>query len=50
MASRIMAALFNFFILGAGDYYCSGNDLNNFKNVPPDGLAAMAEQSRHVLE
>lgn len=35
---------------GSGDYYCSGNDLSNFMNIPPEGVAAMAEKAKHILE
>nr|XP_033790686.1 enoyl-CoA delta isomerase 2, mitochondrial-like isoform X2 [Geotrypetes seraphini] len=35
---------------GNGDYYCSGNDLNNFMNIPPDGKEKMAEDSAVMLE
>jgi len=35
---------------GAGDYYCSGNDLSNFMNIPPDGIQAMAEEAGRLLE
>ena len=34
---------------GSGDYYCSGNDLGNFMNIPPDGIAAMAEDGGRIL-
>ncbi|XP_033755421.1 enoyl-CoA delta isomerase 2, mitochondrial-like [Pecten maximus] len=37
-------------LTGSGDYYCSGNDLGNFMNVPPDGIAAMAEKGGIILE
>ena len=36
-------------IPGSGDYYCSGNDLGNFMNIPPDGIAAMAEDGGRIL-
>ncbi|XP_029446435.1 enoyl-CoA delta isomerase 2, mitochondrial isoform X1 [Rhinatrema bivittatum] len=35
---------------GSGDYYCSGNDLNNFMNIPPSGKEKMAEDSAVMLE
>ena len=38
------------FPTGAGDYYCSGNDLSNFMNIPPDGIQAMAEEAGRLLE
>lgn len=34
---------------GSGDYYCSGNDLNNFTNLPAGGVEALAKQSGEVL-
>ncbi|OWF34767.1 enoyl-CoA delta isomerase 2, mitochondrial-like [Mizuhopecten yessoensis] len=37
-------------LTGAGDYYCSGNDLGNFMNIPPDGVAKMAEEGGVILE
>ncbi|XP_013404825.1 enoyl-CoA delta isomerase 2, mitochondrial isoform X2 [Lingula anatina] len=37
-------------VTGAGDYYCSGNDLSNFMNIPPDGIAAMAEEGGRILK
>ena len=36
-------------ITGAEDYYCSGNDLSNFMNIPPEGPAALAEKGGKVL-
>ena len=36
-------------ITGAGDYYCSGNDLSNFMNIPPEGPEALAKQSSQLL-
>ncbi len=36
-------------ITGAGDYYCSGNDLTNFMNIPPEGPAKLAAQARSIL-
>lgn len=40
------------FILSAGngDYYCSGNDLNNFTNIPPGGIEKMAKDAAILLE
>ena len=35
---------------GAGDFYCSGNDLSNFMNIPPDGIEAMAIKAGDLLE
>lgn len=37
-------------VTGAGDFYCSGNDLSNFMNIPPDGVAAMAVAAGELLE
>ncbi|KAK3086784.1 hypothetical protein FSP39_023346 [Pinctada imbricata] len=37
-------------VTGSGDYYCSGNDLGNFANIPPDGVKAMAEEGGRILE
>ncbi|XP_071176159.1 enoyl-CoA delta isomerase 2-like isoform X1 [Mytilus edulis] len=37
-------------LTGAGDYYCSGNDLSNFMNIPSDGIGAMAKQGGDILE
>ncbi|KXJ24222.1 enoyl-CoA delta isomerase 2, mitochondrial [Exaiptasia diaphana] len=36
-------------ITGAGDYYCSGNDLGNFAQIPPEGPEKMARDGRNVL-
>lgn len=38
------------FFSGAGDFYCSGNDLGNFMNIPPDGIKAMADKGGEILE
>ncbi|XP_073487092.1 enoyl-CoA delta isomerase 2 isoform X3 [Aquarana catesbeiana] len=35
---------------GHGDYYCSGNDLNNFTNIPPEGKEQMASDAAVILE
>lgn len=35
---------------GAGDYYCSGNDLSNFTNIPPEGPQKLAKDSRELLK
>ncbi|XP_044149646.1 enoyl-CoA delta isomerase 2-like [Bufo gargarizans] len=35
---------------GYGDYFCSGNDLNNFTNIPPEGKEKMASDSAVILE
>lgn len=37
-------------ITGEGDFYCSGNDLSNFMNIPPEGPQKMARDAREVLE
>ncbi|XP_018425955.1 PREDICTED: enoyl-CoA delta isomerase 2, mitochondrial-like [Nanorana parkeri] len=37
-------------LTGHGDYYCSGNDLNNFTNIPPEGKEKMASDSALILE
>ncbi|XP_060075320.1 enoyl-CoA delta isomerase 2-like [Ylistrum balloti] len=37
-------------LTGTGDYYCSGNDLGNFMNVPQDGIADMAKRGGLILE
>ncbi|XP_065065356.1 enoyl-CoA delta isomerase 2-like [Rhopilema esculentum] len=36
-------------ITGEGDFYCSGNDLSNFTNIPPEGPQKMARDARDVL-
>lgn len=36
-------------ITGAGDYYCSGNDLGNFTQIPPEGPEKLAAQARDIL-
>ncbi|XP_075128280.1 enoyl-CoA delta isomerase 2 [Leptodactylus fuscus] len=37
-------------LTGHGDYFCSGNDLNNFTNIPPEGKEKMANDSAVILE
>ncbi|XP_072169742.1 enoyl-CoA delta isomerase 2-like [Diadema setosum] len=37
-------------ITGAGDYYCSGNDLNNFMGIDPSNMREESEKSSHLLE
>uniref|UniRef100_A0A8C5MET5 Enoyl-CoA delta isomerase 2 n=1 Tax=Leptobrachium leishanense TaxID=445787 RepID=A0A8C5MET5_9ANUR len=37
-------------LTGLGDYFCSGNDLNNFANVSPDGKEKMASDAAVILE
>ncbi|GAB1599089.1 enoyl-CoA delta isomerase 2, mitochondrial-like isoform X1 [Argonauta hians] len=36
-------------VTGAGEYFCSGNDLNNFANVAPKDYATMAENAAVIL-
>lgn len=36
-------------ITGAGDYYCSGNDLSNFMNIPPEGPEKLAREAKGIL-
>ncbi|CAL4060830.1 unnamed protein product [Meganyctiphanes norvegica] len=36
-------------ITGAGDYYCSGNDLSNFMNIPEGGIQQKAVDSGVLL-
>ena len=36
-------------LTGAGEYYCSGNDLSNFMNIPPEGPEKLAAQAKGVL-
>ncbi len=36
-------------VTGAGDYYCSGNDLSNFMNIPPEGPEKMAAEAKGIL-
>ncbi len=35
---------------GNGDYYCSGNDLSNFMNIPPEGPEKLAADSAELLK
>nr|XP_023656056.1 enoyl-CoA delta isomerase 2, mitochondrial isoform X1 [Paramormyrops kingsleyae] len=35
---------------GTGDYYCSGNDLNNFTHIPKDGIEQMAKDAGKLLK
>ena len=37
-------------LTGAGDYYCSGNDLSNFTQIPPEGPQKMAEEAKGILK
>ena len=36
-------------ITGAGDYYCSGNDLGNFTQIPPEGPEKLAAEAKKIL-
>ncbi|XP_006099398.1 enoyl-CoA delta isomerase 2, mitochondrial isoform X1 [Myotis lucifugus] len=36
-------------VTGNGDYYCSGNDLANFTDIPPGGVEEKAKQSAIML-
>ncbi|XP_036111705.1 enoyl-CoA delta isomerase 2 [Molossus molossus] len=36
-------------VTGNGDYYCSGNDLTNFMDIPPGGVEEKAKQSAVLL-
>ncbi|XP_043082946.1 enoyl-CoA delta isomerase 2, mitochondrial [Puntigrus tetrazona] len=36
-------------ITGSGDYYCSGNDLNNFTKIPEGGVEKLAKESGELL-
>ncbi|XP_042639637.1 enoyl-CoA delta isomerase 2 [Orycteropus afer afer] len=36
-------------LTGNGDYYCSGNDLNNFTDIPPGGIEEKAKNSAILL-
>uniref|UniRef100_H2YAS2 ACB domain-containing protein n=1 Tax=Ciona savignyi TaxID=51511 RepID=H2YAS2_CIOSA len=36
-------------ITGAGDYYCSGNDLGNFMTIKPDEMHQVAKESGDLL-
>lgn len=37
-------------LTGNGDYYCSGNDLNNFTNIPVGGAEKLAKDSGDLLK
>ncbi|KAM4688970.1 uncharacterized protein O3C94_007080 [Discoglossus pictus] len=37
-------------LTGLGDYFCSGNDLNNFANITPEGKEKMAKDAAVLLE
>lgn len=34
---------------GAGDFYCSGNDLSNFTKIPEGGVEEMAKAGGDLL-
>ena len=36
-------------LTGAGQYFCSGNDLSNFLNIPPEGPQKMAADAKELL-
>jgi len=36
-------------LTGEGDYYCSGNDLSNFTQMPEGGVKQIAKDSKNVL-
>lgn len=36
-------------ITGAGNYYCSGNDLSNFTNITPENMHAYSKESGVLL-
>ncbi|KAG9348108.1 hypothetical protein JZ751_004137 [Albula glossodonta] len=36
-------------LTGSGDFYCSGNDLNNFTKIPEGGIEKMAKDSGELL-
>ena len=36
-------------ITGAGDYYCSGNDLDNFASIPPNEMHEHAKAGGELL-
>lgn len=36
-------------LTGAGDYYCSGNDLSNFTQIPPEGPQKLAAEAKGIL-
>ena len=37
-------------ITGAGDYFCSGNDLSNFMNIPAEGPKKLADDGKELLQ
>lgn len=36
-------------ITGAGNYYCSGNDLSNFTNISPNNMHEYSKQCGVIL-
>ena len=36
-------------LTGAGQYFCSGNDLSNFLNIPPEGPQKLAADGKELL-
>ncbi|XP_062848116.1 enoyl-CoA delta isomerase 2, mitochondrial [Trichomycterus rosablanca] len=36
-------------LTGSGDFYCSGNDLNNFTKIPEGGIEKMAKDAGELL-
>ena len=36
-------------ITGAGNYYCSGNDLSNFTNINPENMHQISKESGGLL-
>ena len=36
-------------LTGAGNYYCSGNDLSNFATIPPEGPQKLAAEGKEIL-
>ena len=37
-------------LTGEGKYYCSGNDLSNFTQIPPEGPEKLAAEAKDILE
>lgn len=37
-------------VTGAGDYYCSGNDLANFTNINPENMHQYAKDAAVLLK
>ena len=36
-------------VVGAGDYYCSGNDLSNFTDISPQDIPVMAKKGGTLI-